>query len=119
MINLDMIGHPHDAATPTIVVERDMGNEQSGNDAASQAAADRMAKAATIYTPLNVQLGPIYDSDYMPFEHFGYVCIGAFDAADDQPFYHSVTDTPDKVNSAFHADVVRMVLATVVADAGH
>jgi hypothetical protein len=54
----------------------------------------------------------------MHFEHHGYVCIGAFDGADDQPFYHSVTDTPDKVDNAFHAQVVRMVLATVVAAAG-
>lgn len=118
MINLDMIGHPKDPTNPTIIVERDMGNALAGNDAASQLAADRMAAAAMTYTPLQVQLGPIYDSDYMPFEHFGYVCIGAFDGADNQPFYHSVTDTPDKVVSAFHADVVRMVLATVVGAAG-
>lgn len=118
MINLDMIGHPSDPTRPAIVVERDMGNEQAGNDALSQSAADRMAMAANTYTTLSVVLGPIYDSDYMPFEHFGFVCIRAFDGADNQPFYHSVTDTPDKVNSAFHADVVRMVLATVVAAAG-
>src|SRR6185312_8776322 len=118
MINLDMIGHPEDPAHPTIIVERDMGNTQPGNDAASQREAARMAAAATTYTSLLAKLGPIYDSDYMPFEHFGYVCIGAFDGADDQPFYHSTTDTPDKVDRSFHADVVRMVLATVLAAAG-
>lgn len=95
-----------------------MGNDTPANDAASQAAASRMAVAAATYTSLLTQLGPIYDSDYMPFEHYGYACIGAFDGADSQPFYHSATDTPDKVNAGFHADVVRMVLASLAETAG-
>ena len=118
MINLDMIGHPEDPVHPMIVVERDMGNTTPANDAASHAAASRMALAAATYTSLHTHLGPIYDSDYMPFEHYGYVCIGAFDGADGQPFYHSTTDTPDKVHAGFHADVVRMVLATMVEASG-
>jgi hypothetical protein len=117
MINLDMVGHPIDSAQPTIVVESDRGNDVSTNDAASQAAATRMALNASTYTSLRTQLGPIYASDYMPFEHYGYVCIGAFDGADGQPFYHSGTDTPDKVNPGFHGEVVRMVLATTVGAA--
>jgi Zn-dependent M28 family amino/carboxypeptidase len=119
MINLDMIGHPDHPTQPTIIVERDLGNAQPGNDAASQAAADVMAAAALTYTSLRPKLGPIYDSDYMSFEHFGYACIGAFDGADRQAFYHSSTDTPDKVDSHFHAEVVRMVIATVLEIAAH
>ena len=119
MINLDMIGFPEDAAHPTIIVERDLGNAVAANDAASQADAGQMVVAAATYTSLKTKLGPIYDSDYMPFEHYGYVCVGAFDGADGQPFYHSTTDTPDKVNGAFHAEVVRLVAATIVTLAGH
>ena len=73
-----------------------------------------MASAVLTYTTLRTKFGPIIDSDYMPFEHFGYVCIGAFDGADKQPFYHSTTDTPDKVDGRYHVEVVRMVIATIL-----
>jgi Zn-dependent M28 family amino/carboxypeptidase len=119
VINLDMIGHSDDPSHSTIIVERDLGNAQPGNDAASQEAANAMAAAALTYTSLSPKLGPIYDSDYMPFEHFGYTCIGVFDGADGQPFYHSSTDTPDKVDAHFHAEVVRMVIATILEIAAH
>jgi Zn-dependent M28 family amino/carboxypeptidase len=119
MLNLDMIGHLDDARHRVIIVERDLGNAESANDAPSQAAADEMASTALEFTSLKPKLGPIYDSDYMPFEHFGYVCIGVFDGAGNQPFYHSTTDTPDKVDAGFHAEVVRMVVATVFRIASH
>jgi Zn-dependent M28 family amino/carboxypeptidase len=119
MLNLDMIGHPDDSRHRTIIIERDLGNAAATNDAPSQAAAAEMASTALEFTSLKPKLGPIFDSDYMPFEHFGYVCIGVFDGADKQPFYHSTTDTPDKVDAGFHAEVVRMVVATIVRLARH
>jgi Zn-dependent M28 family amino/carboxypeptidase len=121
MINLDMIGYRDASNHPTVIIERDLGNAQPSNDAASQAAGDTMATAALTYTSLSPKLGPIYDSDYMPFEHLGYICIGVFDGADGQPFYHSTTDTPDKVDATYHAEVVRMVVATLLDPAfqGH
>jgi hypothetical protein len=44
-----------------------------------------------------------------------------FNGADGQPFYHSTTDTPDKVDASYHAEVVRMVAATLLDPAvqGH
>jgi hypothetical protein len=118
LINLDMIGHPENPANPTVVVERDMGNHITVNDAPSQAFALKMTQAAADFTTINTALGPIYSSDYMPFEHLGYVCIGAFDGADTAPFYHTVNDTLDKVDMGFCTEVIRMVLATVLTVAG-
>lgn len=114
MINLDMIGHSGGVTPPKIHVERDEGNDVAANDAPSQAAAAEMASLALTYTSLQPEVGPMFDSDYMPFEHFGYACIGLFDGADSQPFYHSAQDTPDKVHSAYHTDAVRLALATIV-----
>jgi hypothetical protein len=113
-----MIGHAIDPADPTIVVERDLGNDVAANDAASQTHALQMAQAAADFTTIGTSLGPIYSSDYMPFEHYGYVCIGTFDGADSEPFYHTANDTFDKVQLSFCTEVIRMVLATVLLAAG-
>lgn len=120
LVNLDMVGHPMDAEKRTVIVERDDGNATAANDAASAQFAALMAQAAGTYTSLRVKPGKIYDSDYMPFELRGYVCIGAFDGSTAAPFYHTSDDTFDKVNTRFCAEVARMVVATAlsVADAG-
>ena len=118
LINLDMIGHPIDPVDPQIIIEQDMGNVVSTNDVASQTFAMQMVQDAADFTTIKTSLGPIYGSDYMPFEHFGYVCIGAYDGADITPFYHTSNDTLDKVNMGFCTEVIRMVLATVLNVAG-
>lgn len=119
LINLDMIGHPENPADPTIIIEQDIGNDVAANDAPSQNFAMQMVQAAADYTKIKTSLGPIYSSDYMPFEHFGYVCIGAYDGADSLPFYHTVNDTLDKVDISFCTEVTRMVLATILTVAGN
>jgi len=112
VINMDMVGHPAVNGVPSIIIEQGMGG--SPGDLASQTAAAQMTKIASIYTRLTTSLGPIYSSDYMPFEHYGYVCNGLFDGADNQPFYHSVDDTPDKVDLTNCVEVVRLVVATAL-----
>jgi monoamine oxidase len=112
VVNLDMVGHPAKPGVPSIVIEQAMGN--TPNDLASQTYAAQMTRLASMYTSLTTSLGPIYSSDYMPFEHYGYVCTGLFDGADNQPFYHSSNDTPDKVSVPNCADVVRLLVATAL-----
>jgi hypothetical protein len=112
VINLDMVG----AVTrepPTIVVEYDQGNVRPENDPASEVAGKLMAQAAVDYTTLKVEHMDIWNSDYMPFEAHGYVCIGAYEGGEN-PFYHKTTDTPDNLNAAYLKAVTRMVLATVL-----
>lgn len=114
MMNMDMIGHPMDAARRTITIERDKGNRRTDNDAVSQRFADAMTRAARTYTRLLPVPGPLYGSDYMGFEELGYPCVGLFDGADKAPFYHAETDLPDVVDSRYVAEALRIVLATVL-----
>ena len=118
LINLDMIGHSMNLSPKQIIVERDTGNDVSSNDAPSQAFANQMVQAAADYTSLGSQLGPIYSSDYMPFEHYGYTCIGVYDGADAAPFYHTSNDTFDKVDLAFYTEVIRLAIATILEVSG-
>jgi hypothetical protein len=85
------------------------------NDLESQALAAEMVQLASLYTSLSTWFGPSYSSDYMPFEHYGYVCNGLFDGADDQPFYHTSNDTVDKVDTSTRTQAARLVVATALA----
>jgi hypothetical protein len=112
LINLDMIGYPQSSLWTTIV-ERDQGNANSGNDAASYAYADTMKQATLLYTPLSVVHGNIYASDYMPFESRGYVCIGLFENGDN-PNYHTTGDVVSTVNFSYVRDETKALLATLM-----
>lgn len=113
LINLDMIGHPIDTANPTIIIESDTGNNTAVNDKLSQHFAGQIAKAAAAFTSIQTRFGPIFSSDYMPFEHLGFVCVGLYDGADGKPFYHTENDTPDMVDTGFCVEIVKMLAATV------
>lgn len=114
VVNLDMVGRP--PADGSVTVERDIGNAVPGNDAASKAFATVMAQAAADHTALPVRLGPIFSSDYMPFEAHGDVTIGAYEG-EGNPHYHESSDAPDTLDYGYLADVTRMTLATLLADA--
>jgi acetylornithine deacetylase/succinyl-diaminopimelate desuccinylase-like protein len=112
MINLDMIAHPMDDARRELVVEHDPGLRRPENDARSVSWAARLAShvkdAGLVPVP-----GPMYGSDYMPFEANGVVCVGLFDGADKAPFYHDEADTIDRVDPAFCAAATGATLALV------
>lgn len=107
LINLDMVGHAADPKNPSIIIEIDSGNTSSVNDEPSRQFGKQMAAAAG--AGIKTRFGPIYSSDYMPFEHFGYVCVGLFDGADGEPFYHTQNDTADKVNTGLCLEIVKML----------
>ncbi|MCX4803509.1 M28 family metallopeptidase [Streptomyces sp. NPDC058682] len=114
VVNLDMVGRP--PVDGSVTVERDLGNAVPDNDAASKAFAAVMAQAAADHTALPVMLGPIFASDYMPFEAHGDVTIGAYEG-EGNPHYHETSDTPDTLDYGYLADVTKMTLATLLADA--
>lgn len=78
-----------------------------------------MEQIAIDYTDLDVILGPIYDSDYMPFEALGYVAIGGYDggATDENAHYHSITGEVSFVEMDYVVCITKMVLATVLKEA--
>ena len=110
VINIDMIGYA--PGGKSVYVEQDMGNAVESNDEPSQQFAAKMAQMAADYTDLSVTMGEIYESDYMPFEARGYVCVGAYEG-EENPNYHSTNDTIESVNVSFVAKVAKMILATV------
>jgi hypothetical protein len=117
LINLDMVGYPP-SGKPIIVIERDMGNAVAGNDQDSQRFGEVMEQTAVDYTDLQVMLGPIYDSDYMPFEALGYVVAGLYDggAIDQNTHYHSSTDIPSAVNMDYVVSTTKLLLATILQE---
>ncbi|QDV38505.1 M28 family metallopeptidase [Tautonia plasticadhaerens] len=119
MINLDMIAHPMDEDGLAIVVERDSGLRDPENDEDSASWASRLEShvrdAGLIPSP-----GPLYGSDYMPFEAIGVPCVGLFDGADRAPFYHDEADTPDRVDPDYCAAATLATLSLIreAADPG-
>jgi hypothetical protein len=119
LINLDMVGSSSAAEKPTFTIERDIGNAVSTNDQDSQSFGQIMEQMAINYTDLDILLGPIYDSDYMPFEALGYVVTGSYDggATDENTHYHSSTDEASFIDIDYIASVTKIVLATVLEEA--
>lgn len=111
VINLDMVGLPQQGGT--LVVERDMGNDVRANDRPSQALADDVAALAPLYASAPVMLGPIYSSDYMPFEKRGYVVVGLYEGGEN-PDYHQSSDTPDKLDYGYITQAGRILLAALL-----
>jgi hypothetical protein len=113
LINLDMVGNPPYPQTK-VIIERDTGNKVSSNDQDSQSYGEFMKQMAMNYTDLQVIMGPIYDSDYMPFEALGYVVVGIYDGGQVSTTYHSKTDVPSTLNMEYIVAVTRIVLATIL-----
>jgi Zn-dependent M28 family amino/carboxypeptidase len=116
LINLDMVGNPPSKENK-VIIERDIGNRVSSNDQESQDFAQSIEQLATDLTNLKVMQGPIYDSDYMPFEAYGYVVAGIYDGGEENPSYHSKTDIPSTINFEYAVSIAKIVLATVANEA--
>lgn len=112
MINLDMIAHPMDEDGRALVVERDQGLRVPDNDEASASWASRL-DAHVRDAGLVPQPGPLYGSDYTPFEAIGVPCVGLFDGADKAPFYHDEADSIDRVDAGFTAAASAATLSLV------
>ncbi len=116
-LNADMIGGDIDYVNDAIVVERDEGNSQNSNDYLSHVYADTLAMAFIEYTTLDTEYGPIYASDYMPFEQRGFVTIGVFEEHMNST-YHSRYDVIDSLDIQYATQVVKGASAFVLYLAG-
>jgi Predicted aminopeptidases len=113
VFNLDQIGYPpQDRA---LYVDRDEGGHPS-NNAASDALVKRVQELARTVIKVPTRVDPAYGSDYVPFEELGYTIVGLYEAGKDYPAYHRSTDTADKVDFAYVADMTRLCLATLLAE---
>lgn len=114
LINLDMIGFSSDIAND-FLVEYDNGNVVQDNDKYSRAVANFIKGVAEKYTNLNVTLGLLGNSDYLPFEALGYTVIGLHDdGVTKNPDHHTTADTPDNLNYEYLTSTTKLVLATIL-----
>lgn len=117
IINLDMVGNPPPSQKEKIIIEIDMGNQVSSNDKDSQDFGRFIEQMAIDHTNLQVMFGPIYNSDYMPFEAYGYVVAGLYDRGESNPGHHSKEDISSTINFKYVVSVAKIVLATVINEA--
>jgi Zn-dependent M28 family amino/carboxypeptidase len=123
VINLDMVGYPP-LGQQNITIERDIGNtvtpcnRVSSNDNDSETFAHSMEEVASVYTNLTAIKGPIYGSDYCPFENRGYVVTGLYDEGqDNNPHYHSSNDLPSDLDMGYITSVTKLIVATILKEA--
>lgn len=125
VVNMDMCAEPGFLdGENTTNVDIDTGGWVSTNDEGSAVIGDKMAQMAIDYVPgLNiVNRWPVADSDYVPFERRGYICVGTYDGSarqpDPSPHYHSETDLPSNLDMDLLTSVARMVLAFTLSEGG-
>src|SRR5215216_1038895 len=121
LINLDMIGYPK-LSPGKVIIKRDNNtnyerhNRVFCNDKDSIECGNTMINMCT-YIHLVPLEGSIYDSDYEPFEKRGYVVVGAYDGSaepEQNPHYHSTSDTPELIDWDYLTAVTKIVLATIL-----
>jgi Zn-dependent M28 family amino/carboxypeptidase len=123
VINLDMVGYPP-LGQQIINIEREIGNtgsacnRVSSNDKESETFARTMEEMASVYTNLIAVKGPIYGSDYCPFENRGYVVTGLYDEGQrNNPHYHSSDDLPSDLDTGYITSVTKLIVATILKEA--
>jgi hypothetical protein len=114
LINLDMIGYPPQGSNK-VAVEYDLGNRVLVNDRYSNVVAEFIKHIAQEYTNLEAVLASLGKSDYTPFEAFGHTVIGIHDGGSEQnPNYHSSSDTPNTLDIQYLSSTTKLVLATIL-----
>ena len=112
LINLDMVGRPP-LDCNSVIIEKDEGNSVQENDRTSCHFGEIMRNMVSQYTNLRAIDGPIYDSDYMPFEALGYAVVGIYDDGQESPIHHSKSDIPTSLNLDYIVEITKVVLATL------
>jgi Zn-dependent M28 family amino/carboxypeptidase len=116
LINLDMVGYSS-RDNYDCVVERDIGNSNISNDQYSEVFAQSIEEIVKLNTTINTMPGPIYDSDYMPFEALGYVVAGLYDGgAENYPYYHSSKDESVYLNTKYVAEIAKIILVALLKE---
>ena len=114
VINADMIGYRPQGSNE-VYLEYDRGNKVPTNDISSYIVGIFMKQIALEYTKLNATLTVLSNSDYRPFEAFGYTVIGVHDGGVEQnPDYHSTSDIPDSLDLKYLSSITRLLLATIL-----
>jgi Zn-dependent M28 family amino/carboxypeptidase len=113
-MNLDMVGYPS-LGLRNVIIEHDLGNKNTTNDAYSKNVAKFIAQIDSEYTNLESSLRPLGKTDLIPFEAIGKTIIGFHDGGSDlNPNYHSISDTPGTLDIGYLASITKLALATIL-----
>lgn len=115
-LNLDMIGYPQPSnQSNQIIIEHDVGNKHLENDKNSKRIALLIQQITTEYTDLQAILNKLGNSDFNPFEAYGYTVIGMHDGGEKfNPNYHKSSDTGDTLNIKYLSSITKVILATIL-----
>jgi len=114
VINLDMIGYPS-LGLDKIEIEYDQGNKSKTNDKYSKEVGEFIKEIDSKYTNLEGSLSPLGKTDLVPFEAAGITVIGIHDGgSENNPHYHSISDTPATLNIEYLTSVTELALATIL-----
>jgi Zn-dependent M28 family amino/carboxypeptidase len=114
VMNLDMVGYPS-LGLDNVIIEYDLGNKITTNDAYSKNVAKFIAQIDSEYTNLEASLRTLGKTDLIPFEAIGKIVIGLHDGGSElNPNYHSISDTPDTLDIEYLTSTTKLALATIL-----
>jgi Peptidase family M28 len=113
-MNLDMVGYPS-LGLGNVIIEYDLGNKNTTNDAYSKNVAKFIAQIDSEYTNLEASLRPLGKTDLIPLEAIGKTVIGLHDGGSKlNPNYHSISDTPGTLDIGYLTSTTKLALATIL-----
>jgi Zn-dependent M28 family amino/carboxypeptidase len=110
MINMDMIGYTGDAELDCLLESRSI----------AQTVVDTLSAAATQYTTLSISISwSAWGSDHVPYLNRSMPAVLTIENDwDVYPYYHTTSDTPDKIVIDMGVQILRMNLAAIADLAG-
>ncbi|AZA76490.1 M28 family peptidase [Chryseobacterium sp. G0186] len=110
VFNLDQVGGVKGNNNTTVYCDEDQGGVSS-NNAASAAVTQQLRNCTALYSPLQTEVDPAADTDYIPFEQKGEIITGFFERIRSS-YPHSSKDTFANVDPVY---VYKIGKATVGA----
>lgn len=112
VLNVDQVGGVAGRPNDTVTVERDE-RAPAANNAASAAYTDTLAALTRTYTDLETRIAHAYGSDYLPFEHAGYVITGFYESNESR-VPHTRSDVLANLDPEYVTEVARATVAAVL-----
>ena len=112
LLNIDEVGGVAGEINNTITCERDQ-SQPTANNSQSNSFASQMRTCFGLYSPLETVLGPVYSSDYVPFQRNGEIVVGIFET-NETPFSHSANDLLVNMDPEYVYNVTKGATGTIL-----
>lgn len=99
VFNLDQVGGVMGNDNNVVYCDQDLGG-LTGNNAASAAVTQQLRNCTALYSPLQTEVDPAEDTDYIPFERKGEVITGFFERIRSS-YPHSDEDTFENTDPVY------------------